>query len=372
MIGVRPRGSDVVWFRAGNFLVAVDPASVDAARDRVFEGPVEMHVSLTDACGVGCPACYVDARPDGATPPLATILERLRAIAAEGVRTVAFGGGEPLLRADLHEIAHEARRLGLIAVVTTSGFGPAGSDVIAQLAHFDQVNLSHDGVDGGYAAVRGRDGSDRVATITDRLVGAGVRVGWNVVVTRANFQHITNTVAAARARGVADVQLLRVKPAGRATDLVYRGLRLSPSQVEAFPGLLADLVATAAGAPSIRVDCALIPFLVPLGASPETVENFVKKMKQTGVFGCEAGRALGAIRTDGTRAGCSFEARPPSPASPPPAASWADTDGRAPCNTCGLHEVCRGGCRIVAGRSGDPEGRDVECPRVLSHLRAQA
>ncbi len=359
MIGVRPPGSDVVWFRAGNFLVAVDPASVDSARDQVLEGPVEMHVSLTDACGVGCPACYVDARPDGATPPLATILERVRAIAAEGVRTVAFGGGEPLLRADLYEIAEEARRLGLVAVITTSGFGPSGADVVHQLAHFDQVNLSHDGVDGGYAAVRGRDGSERVAGLTTRLVDAGVRVGWNVVLTRNNFNMLRATVAAAAELGVADVQLLRVKPAGRATDLIYRSLRLTAEQVAALPGLLAELVA---GAPSIRIDCALIPFLLSIDATDEVARNFAQRMKQTGVFGCEAGRSLAALRTDGTRAGCSFEPR--AEASHAPAFHQALP---APCNTCTLQEVCRGGCRIVAARSGDPEGRDLECPRVLAH-----
>jgi radical SAM protein with 4Fe4S-binding SPASM domain len=359
MIGVRPPGSDVVWFRAGNFLVAVDPASVDGARDQVLEGPVEMHVSLTDACGVGCPACYVDARPDGATPALATILERLRAIATEGVRTVAFGGGEPLLRADLAEIADESHRLGLVAVVTTSGFGPSGADVVRQLARFDQVNLSHDGVDGGYAAVRGRDGSERVAGLTARLVDAGVRVGWNVVLTRNNFDALRATVAAAATLGVADVQLLRVKPAGRATDLVYRSLRLTEAQITALPGLLAELVS---GAPSIRVDCALIPFLVPVDATDDVARNFAERMKQTGVFGCEAGRSLAALRTDGTRAGCSFEAR--SDGSDALAFHRALP---APCNTCVLHEVCRGGCRVVAARSGDPEGRDVECPRVRAY-----
>ena len=303
----------------------------------------------------------LDARPATSTRAPTERPPRLQPFfsASAPLRPTRFGGGEPLLRADLCEIADESRRLGLVAVVTTSGFGPTGADVVRQLAHFDQVNLSHDGVDGGYAAVRGRDGSERVAGLTARLVDAGVRVGWNVVLTRNNFHTLRATVAAAGALGVADVQLLRVKPAGRATDLVYRSLRLAEAQVAALPGLLAELVS---GAPSIRIDCALIPFLVPIDASDEVAQNFSERMKQTGVFGCEAGRSLAALRTDGTRAGCSFEAR--TVESHAPAFHQALP---APCNTCILHEVCRGGCRVVAARSGDPEGRDVECPRVRAH-----
>ena len=64
-------------------------------------------------------------------------------------------------------------------------------------------------------------------------------------------------------------------------------------RIERFANGPVELVS---GAPSIRIDCALIPFLVPIDASDEVAQNFSERMKQTGVFGCEAGRSLAARR----------------------------------------------------------------------------
>src|SRR5580658_3306265 len=69
--------------------------------------PVEVHLAVTAKCAAGCEGCYLDARPDGLEPPLATLLERLDALRDAGVFTVAFGGGEPTTRDDLDVLAEE-------------------------------------------------------------------------------------------------------------------------------------------------------------------------------------------------------------------------------------------------------------------------
>ena len=92
---------------------------VDAFADD--PGPLEAHVAVTSQCGVGCEGCYLDARPDGAHVPRQELEQTLDDLAARGVFTVAFGGGEPILRDDLGELAKSARARGLLPVVTTSG-----------------------------------------------------------------------------------------------------------------------------------------------------------------------------------------------------------------------------------------------------------
>ncbi|HEU4537260.1 MAG TPA: radical SAM protein, partial [Polyangiaceae bacterium] len=211
------------------------------------------------------------------------------------------------------------------------------------------------------------------AAMAERAMGhlreAGVRFGVNVVLTRRSFDRVEATARRARELGAAEVQLLRFKPAGRGVGAVYEGARLSEGQARGLYPLLARLAA-APGA-GVRIDCALVPFLSPHLDDPGALERF-------GVFGCEAGRHLGAVRTDGTAAPCSFaprEALVSLGRGPRPGEvarrfrAHADAPP-APCDACPLRASCRGGCRVVAGHAGDPDGPDPECPRVLDFRRA--
>jgi radical SAM protein with 4Fe4S-binding SPASM domain len=345
--------------------------------------PLELHLAVTSRCAAGCEGCYLDARPDGVDPPRAALEAALDALAAAGVFTVAFGGGEPTLRADLGELADAARARGLTPVVTTSGLGlnPARSEA---LARFDQVNVSYDGPDDAYAAVRGFDGASHAEAAIQALAAAGVRVGVNVVLTRATFDRAAATVRRARDLGAREVQLLRYKPAGRATGLDYLERRLSPAQVLAFPALVRDLSREHEGTLHVRVDCALVPFLsadADLAARPAELARW-------GVLGCEAGALLGAARVDGRLAPCSFA--PPTDA--PVTAlrdAWRGDIALAPfrqhaaappepCASCTLSSVCRGGCKVVSAHLAPARvtasgfAPDPECPRVRAAEIARA
>jgi radical SAM protein with 4Fe4S-binding SPASM domain len=116
--------------------------------------------------------------------------------------------------------------------------------------------------------------------------------------------------------------------------------------------------------------------MVPLLARPNVDAEGLARF---GVFGCEAGRHLAAVTVGGAISPCSFA--PASNASALDLASAFTNDSHlaafrappdaAPCRDCGLREVCRGGCRIVASHlEGDPSRPDPECPRVRAHARA--
>ncbi|MEO7109442.1 MAG: radical SAM protein [Polyangiaceae bacterium] len=343
--------------------------------------PIEVHVAVTSQCGAGCEGCYLDAKPDGAHVPHDDLMKTFDALERSGVFTVAFGGGEPTLRDDIGELAIQAKRRGITPVVTTSGIGLTAAKV-ERLRELAQVNVSYDGVGDDYEKVRGFDGANAAERAIQMLKAAGIKVGVNVVLTQGTFENLSATIARAKELGACEAQLLRYKPAGRAASLDYLAKRLRPEQVNAFSKTLRELVAehcdtdfspTAGLASfSIRVDCALVPFF---SADPELAGD-PDRLTRFGIFGCEAGGALAAVRSDGLVAPCSF-------------AGPTETRGDAiddhdvdktlsawrayaaaplePCASCTLRHVCRGGCKIVSSFVDHAHGPDPECPRVRAH-----
>ena len=340
--------------------------------------PIEVHLAVTSRCGAGCKGCYLDARPDGHEPPREALESTLDALQEAGVFTVAFGGGEPTTRDDLGELAAAARARGISPVVTTSGMGLTEAR-LERLRAFDQVNVSYDGSGSTYADVRGFDASPAAERAIERLAAAGVRVGVNVVLTRATFPRLGETLARARALGALEAQLLRYKPAGRAASLDYLAQRLGAEQVLSFGATLRTLshALCADGLFHIRIDCALVPFL---STDPELAAD-PRRLARFGVFGCEAGGALAAVTADGRVAPCSF-----APATAmrgqdlarghqddEDLARWRawSTAPPEPCASCSIRDVCKGGCKIVSAFVDGAHGADPECPRVVAWRRAE-
>jgi radical SAM protein with 4Fe4S-binding SPASM domain len=331
--------------------------------------PLEAHMAVTSRCAAGCSGCYLDARPDGEEPPFAELLARLDALAARGVFTVAFGGGEPTTRDDLDALARAARDRGMTPVLTTSGLGLTAARV-AQLRDFAQVNVSYDGAGDDYARVRGFDGARHAEAAIGALVAAGIPVGVNVVLTRATFDALPATLDRARGLGAREAQLLRYKPAGRAArrdgdgttadvPLDYLARRLTADQVRAFASRLRALTARCDAAWRVRIDCALVPFL---STDPDVDGAALARL---GVLGCEAGNLLEALRVDGRAAPCSF-ADPADPSAMASWRAWSDAPPE-PCASCRLRVACRGGCKVVARFVDGAHGPDPECPRVREH-----
>jgi radical SAM protein with 4Fe4S-binding SPASM domain len=374
------------WVRLDDAtLVAVDTTL--AARIGVDHGralghatrPLELHIAVTSRCPAPCEGCYLDARPDGYEPPFEAIVARLEAARATGVSTVAFGGGEPLTRGDLGRIAAVARGLGLVPVLTTSGIGMT-RERARELRDFAQINVSHDGVGEAYESVRGFDGKVHAERAIRFLCEAGIPTGVNVVLTSASLASLLATCDHVAAIGAGEIQLLRYKPAGRADSAGYDERRLTPDQVAQLWPLITAIVEKKSL--RVRIDCAMVALLST--SLLAAVKDAPAALAALGVFGCEAARHLGAMRVDGTLAGCSFFslAAPERPvalrrSADDVAGAWDEgpdlaairayhAAAGAPCTTCSLFAVCRGGCQVVSRRDGS-FAPDPECPRVLAH-----
>jgi MoaA/NifB/PqqE/SkfB family radical SAM enzyme len=130
----------------------------------------------------------------------------------------------------------------------------------------------------------------------DLLKDAGVNVGLNCVVTRRNFNCLADLFAFAGERGLADVEFLRLKPAGRG-QWNYFERRLTQAQNREFYPLIRDL-SREYELPA-KIDCSFVPMFC--WHQPDKT-----MMEQFSVYGCEAGNVLLGVRSDGRFAGCSF------------------------------------------------------------------
>ena len=172
----------------------------------------------------------------------------------------------------------------------------------------------------------------------------------NIVLDRHTFPSLGDTVRTAVEAGARDVQLLRLKPAGRAVA-VYLERRLTPEQGLALWPVAQELMAENPGV-TFRIDCALVPFLAAHGVD-------AARMRAFGFLGCHGGDALLSVDTAGAEHPCSFEAGPVD-------LRWRDGVTSGACADCGWRDICRGGCHVVAhALNGDRFTPDPECPRVL-------
>lgn len=334
--------------------------------------PIEAHFATTNACNFRCPGCYMaSGRRDAGEYDTEGAKRVLSTLAEAGVFHVALGGGEATLREDLFDLAAHARSLGMVPNLTTNGVLVTEANA-AGFRVFGQVNVSVDGV--GAEFDRTRDGGMFEASLRGlRLLrAAGVAAGINCVLHRHNFPRMEEVVSLAAELGLTEVEFLRYKPAGRGKG-PYHEMKLTAEQgASLFPTILRLMEKHRV---ELKIDCSFVPFLAAHGPPLELLQRF-------GVYGCEAGNVLAAVRPDGRVSGCSFleanvgrvEEFGASWESSPRLAElrgWTD-DAPEPCRSCEYLSVCRGGCRAVAVFAGGGFAEpDPECPRVVAHRGAR-
>jgi radical SAM protein with 4Fe4S-binding SPASM domain len=141
-----------------------------------------------------------------------------------------FTGGEPFLREDLFYLIKEAKRAGFSVFVLTNGT-VINSRRAANLAALgvDGVQVSIEGTERIHDSIRGEGTFAQALAGIDRLLGAGIRVGINVTLSRLNVGEILPVVQLAEQIGIHMVGFSRFVPYG-----VGQGLSnsmLSPSEL---------------------------------------------------------------------------------------------------------------------------------------------
>ena len=334
----------------------------DEPETGLLSAPLEVHFSVTNACSQKCGHCYMDSgEKDSGEMSAGDFRKAVDVLAGMGVFHMALGGGEALERPDFFELASYVRERGMVPNLTTNGH-LITAETARRCGVFGQVNVSIDEVGTpGATSPRGGDLAQRVGAI-DILLEAGIKVGVNCVVSRQTFGSLSGMFDFAAKRGLTDLELLRLKPTGRAQSDYFQR-RLTPEQNRAFYPLIRDLSLEYGVA--AKIDCSFVPMFCWHRPDKALMEQF-------SVYGCEAGNVLLGVRSDGRFAGCSFLSGTESILELPRLWSgsehlqalreWPDR-APEPCRSCDYLEICKGGCRAVSKFvAGDFYAPDPECP----------
>jgi sulfatase maturation enzyme AslB (radical SAM superfamily) len=180
-----------------------------------------LSVELTNRCAKACWFCYNHSQPEGATSWTADeLVAFVSDCAANGVKAVSFGGGEPLQHADLFGVLGRLRGV-LFRSLTTNGLllpdlldrlVAAAPDKVHVSIHFPERD----------AEVR------RVVRQVRELEQRGVRSGVNFLVARSNLPAATRAAAEVREAGIGNDRIVYLPMRGRDTP--------TPAEVAAVAG----------------------------------------------------------------------------------------------------------------------------------------
>jgi radical SAM protein with 4Fe4S-binding SPASM domain len=186
-------------------------------------------------CNLHCAQCYSDSHDRDYPGELTTAegLALLDDLAAFGVPTVLFSGGEPLMRPDLLELARHARDLGLRSVLSTNGtkLGDAEAARLAE-AGLSYIGVSIDGIGARHDKMRGSKGAFDAAVAGIRAAqGAGLKTGLRFTLTGLNRGDLGATFDLAEELGVQRLCVYHLAYAGRGEKI--RRHDLAPHETRA-------------------------------------------------------------------------------------------------------------------------------------------
>jgi heme d1 biosynthesis radical SAM protein NirJ len=180
-------------FRISQYMRLLAAAERDGAmpapRRARPSGPVVIW-NLIRRCNLTCKHCYAlsadhDYAGELSTAEVFGVMDDLKAF---GVPVLILSGGEPLLRADLFEIAARASAMGFYVGLSTNGTlidAPMAGRV--RDANFDYVGISLDGIGAVHDRFRRLQGAfDRSLRAVHLLGERGVKVGLRYTMTALN------------------------------------------------------------------------------------------------------------------------------------------------------------------------------------------
>jgi radical SAM protein with 4Fe4S-binding SPASM domain len=334
---------------------------------------------LTLRCDLKCTHCgsrAAKARPDELSTHEA--LGVVKQLAAMGTDEVVLIGGEAYLHDGFLEIARALADAGITPTLTTGGRGVDETLARAMAAAgIRRVSVSIDGMEAAHDRMRALSGSFAAACAAlDNCRAAGMVVTANTNLNRLNRDDLEPLYAHLRQRGIVAWQLQLTTPLGRAADRTDMILQ---------PWDLLDLMPRIAALKTRAFEdgIAIMPGNNLGYFGPEEALLRSPKEGMTDHWqGCQAGRFVMGIESDGAVKGCPSlqtahyvggKLRERSLAS-----IWNDTPelgfARARtvddlwgfCKSCPFAEPCMGGCSFTAHALFGRPGNNPYC-----HFRAR-
>ncbi|MDE6753031.1 MAG: radical SAM protein [Muribaculaceae bacterium] len=136
-----------------------------------------VHLYLTNECNMRCPHCYMYAGPQlNNELRCDEILKTIDELASNGIKSIVFSGGEPLLNSYFKEFVQQAYKNKMEVEVLSNGT-LWNEGLIKELAPFlSSVQISIDGFDeNSNAIVRGKGNFLKALNTVDLLLKYGVK-----------------------------------------------------------------------------------------------------------------------------------------------------------------------------------------------------
>jgi len=203
--------------------------------ETVLKAPLTINWALNNSCNFSCRHCY--SRVDTGDELSGAILkECLTKCAKAGVMAVNFGGGEPLLRSDILELARHAADAGFRVSMNSNGYLiDAAKAKALKEAGFAKIGISIDShLPDVHDDFRGMPGSHKKALAAlDYLLAAGIKTSISTVICTFNHNTIDELIAMARQHGASQLNFHNFKCSGLGMSNKDE-LDLSPAQWKEF------------------------------------------------------------------------------------------------------------------------------------------
>jgi AdoMet-dependent heme synthase len=325
-------------------------------------------VEVTRRCNLRCPHCFTDAGNRAHPGPDQESLARLLGeLATAGAETVAFSGGEPLVRRDLEEVMRAGRERGIQSfTLVTNGFY-AERDRVRSLhqAGLEAVQISVDGVDAAdHVAVRACSLMDFYRALRAIRVfrEEGIVVDVATIICPTNVRRAAEMLVLCEALGVRSLRYCSFVPTGRAVDRKLRDrFAVPPGALDEFLELLRGVRAQPDAPLGVLIDHGLGPW------------------QDDAEFRCDAGESVVYISAEGDLYPCPGSIHEPfkvgnvweTPLAELLASPRMDAVRRlerrelsAPCRSCTI-PGCSGGCRGAAhALTGNVRAAPAYCNRL--------
>lgn len=200
--------------------------------------------NITRRCNLKCVHCYAQALDQDETSPNELTTTEGKALlddlAQFGAPVVLFSGGEPLVRADLPELADYAVSKGMRAVISTNGtlIKPGMAQQLKKIG-LSYVGISLDGLEEINDRFRGVRGAFQKALAgIHTCQEAGIKVGLRFTMNRRNVQEIPAIFDLLEEHDIPRVCFYHLVYAGRGSQLMAEDL--SHDETRAAVDLIID------------------------------------------------------------------------------------------------------------------------------------
>jgi AdoMet-dependent heme synthase len=320
--------------------------------------PVTINWAVTNRCNFGCRHCY--SRSDtNEELDFNTLLTLIDKISRAKVFSVNFGGGEPLLRKDIYELAEHAAGLGLAVSMNSNGFF-IDQAVAKRLkkAGFRKIGISIDSpkseVHDDFRGIKGCHA--RAVLAVGHLNDAGIETSISSVICKINIKDVEGLIEQARALKVGTLNFHNFKCSGLGftnKDV----LDLGPDEWKEFYLYAAEQKKTS------NLHIALEdPIIASLG----------KAQKESLVKGSVCGKLSLNIKSNGDITPCGFiplvignltrDELPEIWKNSPVLEKLRNKTPKGKCLKCSHYSECLGGCTARAlALTGDINNPDPHC-----------